>query len=284
MRKRSQDPEKTNVGADKVEAYKWVIADEPGEFALIEKAALNVDHSYQRYHTDPKVLEKARSWSWLACGALSIGRRSDGTLWVIDGQHRYLAACRRSDIKVLPCMVYESQGPEVEAIAFLNMTAGRKPMNAVEKFKARIVGKDPVALEIQALVEQSGRRVASNSDKHTVRCISNMTKHLEQRPEVFRRLWPLIVDVCRNERLSERIIEAFMYIESRLSGESLTDRRWRQRIMQVGFRELHDSMAKFSAAYAAGGNRVWALGVVEAINKGLRVRLSVDGLTISEAA
>ena len=40
--------EKTQQGVDKVTRYHWTVKNAPGEFLMIPKAELEVDHVYQR--------------------------------------------------------------------------------------------------------------------------------------------------------------------------------------------------------------------------------------------
>ena len=117
----------THVGLDKVQRYGWVTAHAQGRFEMINKRLLNVNTEiYQREASKTKVLELASNWSWIACGALIVADR-DGVYWVADGQHRKLAADKRSDIKELPCMVFTVATRE--AVAAASTTARRKQMH-----------------------------------------------------------------------------------------------------------------------------------------------------------
>ena len=98
----------------KIDRYKWTVKDETGEIRQLNKSVLKVDHEYQRNASERKVLALANSWSWVACGAIVVGQR-DSTYWVIDGQHRVLAARRRADIEMLPCLIFQSDGVASEA-------------------------------------------------------------------------------------------------------------------------------------------------------------------------
>src|SRR5689334_6103185 len=82
---------------------KLTTRDRPGEFAMIDKTKLNVDLSYQRKTTKSRVDKIREEWSWIAFGAVSVALRGDGEWFVMDGQHRVLAAMMRDDIKEVPC-------------------------------------------------------------------------------------------------------------------------------------------------------------------------------------
>jgi hypothetical protein len=70
---------------------------------------LNIDDAYQRsIDTGPSrsLIQKiAKGWDWRMCLPLVVSKREDGSLWVLDGQHRLAAAKVRGDIPYLPCCV-----------------------------------------------------------------------------------------------------------------------------------------------------------------------------------
>src|SRR4051812_44439221 len=109
-------PSPNGRSVSKVEKFGWIIVDKRGVAMDIPKCSLHVDKSYQRDALgSSKILRIAREWSWIACGRLIVGIRPDGSYVVIDGQHRKLAADKRSDIADLPCEVFEVLGPSQEA-------------------------------------------------------------------------------------------------------------------------------------------------------------------------
>lgn len=77
---------------------------DPGEFRMIDKAALNIDQRNQI--SESHVQSIANHWSWTAIGMILVSEQADGTLLVLDGQQRKMAADKRSDIQNLPCLVF----------------------------------------------------------------------------------------------------------------------------------------------------------------------------------
>jgi hypothetical protein len=94
-----------NSQLSKVERYGWEMKDEPGELMHVDKKRLRIDHEYQRSANEVKVTEITKRFSWLALGAIVVVRRGDA-YYVVDGQHRVMAAMRRTDIATLPCVVF----------------------------------------------------------------------------------------------------------------------------------------------------------------------------------
>lgn len=260
----------------KVDRYNWQVQDAPGHQQMINKNWLLVDSSYQRNVSDAKVLNIAREWSWIACATIVVALR-DGKFYVIDGQHRVMAALRRADITYLPCIVFKITDVANEAQGFLTIQTQRKAMYSAEKFKALTITENPAALFVQNLVAQSGRIIDRSSEKNTVACISLLLKLAETAPDMLQRIWPLVVLVCKGYPLHNRILEGFMYLESNMhAGESLMNKNWFNRIEKVGYAALLDSAAKASAFYSRGSAKVWAYGMLEALNKNMRNRLDIQ--------
>lgn len=266
-------------GMSKVARYAWGLKDEPGQLMLLSKHELYVDESYQRSANDAKILALARDWSWVACGALIVARR-DGRLFVVDGQHRLLAARRRDDIKEMPCIVFATNDIHAEAKGFLQANTLRKPITSLDKFRALIITGDENAKLVDELIRSAGRYPSTAASATSVRCLSSMLAAAKNSREDLVRIWPLITKVVDGAPLHERILMALLFLEGRMpQGESLTDRKWASRLIEIGAERLMDAINKAAAYYAAGGARVWAAGVLDALNRGLRHRLIVHGLS-----
>ena len=262
---------------DKIERHDWKLLDQPGELRMLNKKALLVDEHYQREEIETKVREIARAWSWRACGALLVAER-EGVYFVFDGQHRTMAALRRSDIEMLPCVVFRTTGSKEEAESFLRANKNRKPLNSMAKFRASTTAEQPAALLVHTLISSVGRTASDSSTGTTVRCLSVMMNHAERQPETLKRVWPLIAEVCMGKPVHERVMDGLLYIENHLpEGESLMDKEWRKRALRVSYDGLLGAATRFSSAYSKGGAKVWALGMVNAMNRGCRIHMKLAG-------
>ena len=266
------------IAATKIERQKWVIKDEPGEFAWINKADLNVDHTYQRDEAVAKVLDMAREWSWISCGAISVSLREDGSWWVMDGQHRVLAAHRRSDITELPCMVFEPGTIQREAQGFLDQQTKRKPVSMTDKYRAMLVTEDPTALKVKTYVEASGRRVTRDSNANTIVCVSTLMSCINTDERAFARIWPLVIELCEGASVHGKLVAALHYIEHKIMPDSISRQPWRGRLQAAGLTKILNSMQAAGALYGGSGVRVGARGIVTLINRGARTnKLSLGG-------
>lgn len=265
----------------KIDRYKWSVSDAPGRQLYIDKNTLHVDEAYQRKSiVEAKVLRMASAWSWVACGTITVGDRN-GKFHVIDGQNRVLAAKKRSDIVTLPCLVFETADARQEAAGFVAANTHRKPISFIDRHRALLVMDDPVALRVETLVSQSGRVISSASSPTTISCIALLTKMVINYGDTLDRMWPLLTALCAGHPMVDRVLSGLMHIEARMpEGTSLTDKRWRDRLLLVGFAGLHAGIIKASAFYARGGDKVFASGIAQVVNAGLRNKLEYENAGI----
>lgn len=274
--------DKTHTGLDKIERYKWSLKDKnlPGRLEFISKDKLVVDYEYQRKLNHPKSLQIASDFSWMAFGVLTIAHR-DGYYSVVDGQHRLAGALKRSDITSVPCIVFDVESVMEEAAGFLNANTLRKPVGAIEKFKALCLCGDSAALAVRKLIEQSGRSISEANDANSVACVSAVLKQANVDMGVLLSTWPLIMELCNGRGVSVFLCRAIWYLENNMvDGQSVGRGRWRERILQVGFEEIDRSIKSSSAYHGSMSPPSCADGILKAINHGLRNRLAISGSTV----
>lgn len=120
---------------------------------------LNVDSSYQRKSlTSPKKM--ARNWDPRAAGQIVVGRRPDGSYWIIDGQQRR-TAMRILQITTWDCLVIPTNGPEDEAKIFALLNGGRTNLTGRDLFKSRLVSGDLTAHAIVEICQKAGFTVST---------------------------------------------------------------------------------------------------------------------------
>jgi hypothetical protein len=128
---------------------------------------LSIDSTYQRSTENDAsrrlIASIATKFDWRLCAPLVVSRRSDDTLTIIDGQHRWLAARKRDDIPQLPCCVFRYESTKEEARMFIVANRARKPINRLDDYFAALAAADEDALEIQQLVTDAGLSIARNT-------------------------------------------------------------------------------------------------------------------------
>ena len=127
---------------------------------------LHIDPSYQRDTSNgasqAMIRKIAAGWDWDLCQPLVVARRQSlvEQLFVIDGQHRLAAARLRGDIDQLPCVIVAYDSAAQEAASFVTLNQQRRPLNALELFKAALASGDSEAVEIHEAMAGAGLTVA----------------------------------------------------------------------------------------------------------------------------
>jgi hypothetical protein len=162
---------------DKNNRYGWTPLDDEGCCIWIDKTKLEVDHSYQRPEARQKVLRIAAEFSWRKFGCLVVSLREDDRHVVIDGQHRALAAMKRDDVSLVPCMVFTELQLADEAGAFVGLNTARKPVSALVKYEAQLIAGDAIAVWVDQTLKALGfERVKTLHAAMQIKCIAELQK------------------------------------------------------------------------------------------------------------
>lgn len=259
---------------DKVSQYGMTITDKPGSFREIPKGELWIDDRYQRDLSPLRVKELGRHWSWIACGAIIVAARRSGGWYVIDGQHRVAAALRRSDITNLPCLVFDTVEIIEEAIGFLQANVMRKPPPMSQRFKALLITNDEVAREVQRFAEFCGREIGQTTGPTTLGCVQECQRAIRADRAAFRRVSAVIKEVTSGYAMTNAVVGGFCYLEAHLpDGETLSSKRWTSRIIDIGLESFLIGIQRACVYRGHGGPKIWAEGIANVINAGLRNRL-----------
>lgn len=268
----------TPKGVDKTARYGWVTKDEPGSLQMLHKDVLQIHPAYQRDVLPEKVKAITAAWSWLSLGALVVGERG-GEFWVIDGQHRALAAKRRSDITHLPCVVFKTADVKTEARGFLDLNTGRKPVTAVSKQKALVAAGDEVAAFVQQQCDELGIEIKSTANHPgQIKCVAWCVRRAAEDKDVFRAVLSLGAKLCAADGLpvQERMLEGLWMLNAKV-GDGFADKRLVSRIVEKGARKLMAGGDRAAAAYINGGSMVRMRGMLDELNKGLQRKFTIRG-------
>lgn len=128
---------------------------------------LEIDPRYQRSiengESQALIAEIAANWHWGRAQVLTVSRR-EGKLYVVDGQHRLAAARLRGDIQQLPCLIEEFSDVAEEAALFNDLNDKRRPVSAIDKFRAALVAGDAECIAIGGALERAGLTLAPHSN------------------------------------------------------------------------------------------------------------------------
>lgn len=145
---------------------------------------------YQRDPNPTRVNRMATNFDPDALGAITVSRRENGTLVVVDGGHR-TAACRVAGYneKIL-AIVHDRLTLAEEASLFLSLN-DMKAVGAVDKYRASVHAQDPDALLIEKIVTQYGwtiHKIKANGRINAIGAIYralNLRKPDEDREDIL---------------------------------------------------------------------------------------------------
>lgn len=120
---------------------------------------------YQRPINAGHVQEMTRTYNKRNFDPIVVSEREDGTLVLIDGQHR-VTMCKALGIKAVMARIVTGLSTEEEAALFLDLngfSGQRRKILPGEIFNAKLVAKDDAAIEIKAIVEKHGFKFGNAS-------------------------------------------------------------------------------------------------------------------------
>ncbi|MFC0204697.1 hypothetical protein [Novosphingobium soli] len=138
----------------------------PPSLEWIAVDRLNVDAAYQRATDGPNsrkvIFGMVKEWDWALCQPLVVSRRADGSLYVLDGQHRKEGAEERGDIPHLPCVVVSDRDRAGEAETFVALNTRRQKLSQADIFNGMLAAGDESAKATQILLQETGWRIRSH--------------------------------------------------------------------------------------------------------------------------
>lgn len=172
------------------EAHSW-----PYRFEVVPVEELEVDSTYQRPLTSFwKTVND--NFNPALVGTLIVSEKSTGKKNVIDGQTR-LVAMREQGLTAAPCLIYERLTRQQEARLFSDLQTKRRAMRSYDRFRAQMVAKEPMALEISRIAKAAGFELGVEEiPGQTLKAIAALEKayriapeHLEDVLDIIRDTW-----------------------------------------------------------------------------------------------
>jgi hypothetical protein len=247
-----------------------------GKAVDVPKDSLLSDTTYQRIYTQERIIRIVRTeFSWVLFGCLTVCRRTNGTLFLVDGQSRVTGVSTMPEITTLPCQVFEISDERAEALAFLMLQQNRAHVNSVDQYRARVQAMEPDAVFIAKLLEASGVQISVSSARLKLNCPWLLMGWAGSLRKELTALWPMFANWSREQSLHSNLLRTMMYVERRMpAGESLADKKWSARLNEIGPARLTKATARYVSP-GSKGETSWVTGVLEEMNKGLRNKLRI---------
>lgn len=244
---------------------------------------LTVDRRVQRIGFDTAKVERMyKKWNPAAVGVVTVSRRKDLSTVIVDGMHRVEVIRRRTDnAGTVPCRIFEGLTLQEEAQMFLDLNQ-TTAVRVIDKFKVRITGEDPVAVDIANILGSYGwivSPVPANGNVNAVQTVERLYQlsvKKEIDPNLVQSTILVITRAWGNERAGAqavifegigRLIEEY---RDRVDLDVLIDRL---KMYKGGPLTLHSEASQLAALRQGKVSMAVAELLVEAYNKGRRVNV-----------
>ncbi len=158
---------------------KRVVPSIPNRMRLqdIRHSLLAIDERYQRKVREGWVREIAANFDPHKFEPLMVVRRADGTYWIVDGQHRWLALARMgySD-QLVTCLVMDSDSVQSEAADFIMRNGRRKAVRAIDLFRAAVAAGQEDECVVTKVLNDLGLTASDSQRDRNVAAVSTVLK------------------------------------------------------------------------------------------------------------
>jgi len=151
---------------------------DPARFETVRLADLRTDPEFNRPVSSQWVARLVADFQLSRIGRLAVSRRADGTLVLIDGQHRVAALSQMGvpeGTKCIPADVYEGLSRAEEALLFVHLN-NTKHVNSLDKYIALRRAKDPETCAIDQILAAHDLRAAYAKTDGTLGCIDALRR------------------------------------------------------------------------------------------------------------
>lgn len=156
----------------------------PLSLEMIPLDKLKVFHNtepggYARPVSEDRLKRLRKTWDITKVGTIHVSKRVDGSLWLVDGQHRVQVAIENG-LGELPAVVHHDADEAKEADLYLGY-ADAFPQQALSQFMAQLARGDREASAIKSAVESVGLKIGvdykgAHADDGTVIAINRMER------------------------------------------------------------------------------------------------------------
>lgn len=126
-------------------------------FRQIRADEIQVDHTYQRPVSMAHVNRIVKKFDPALFGVVTVSERGDGSVFVLDGQHRVAAIIKmgRGHTRI-PCEVLTGLTLQEESEVFHLRNSNKKTMTPQDKFRGALMSNDERAVAINRAVQACG--------------------------------------------------------------------------------------------------------------------------------
>lgn len=253
---------------------------EMGDIEVVTIDDLNVDHAYQRDLDAGLVQRIAANWDLVASGPIVVSKRPDGSLWIVNGQHRAAAAKVAGEKEILAqvksvvgmtpddARVYEAE---------LRLKGNtRRTDKSQERFRAQVAARHPDSLAIVEIASKFKTRINPWPDsKHGINSVSAVERlYRKNNGVLLTRVFEFIRDAfgeVEGAHASVAMLQAVAWLLEHHDQEMNRSRM----VERVGIEGIESIDRKARAHKGAMGGALWTnyyRAVIEIYNTNLPAR------------
>jgi hypothetical protein len=190
-------------------------------------------------------------------------------MWVLDGQHRVIAAMSRSDLSELPCLVFDELTVEDEARIFYTANNIRGSASPFDRLRALVIARDRLSIDVVEMMEAENYHPhATGGGNNTVCCIAAFVNAVKNSRDAVEQAWPLIAELHGGLVIKKNVFASLVYI-ARFGTDDIASPNWKKRVLKHGLHEIEAAIARARVLYQKGGSKVYAQATLEVLNKGV---------------
>jgi hypothetical protein len=219
----------------------------PGRLIELRKGDIKTPE-YQREISWPRIKRGAAAFDWHLFGTLYVASRAPD-YYVVDGRHRLEMARLLQEIDMVPCIMFDFDGPQHEAEVFVKLQLLRKPLVTRDMHSAELLAGGEFGA-----VARAAESFVEGLDCETVP-LASIRKLVRQKPEAFQRIASMITTLVGPQALAKDFIEAIVYLEDVLGaeGETLASTENTRRIFDAGYERLLALMLQYQHTSQSDG-------------------------------
>lgn len=160
-----------------------------------------VDERAQRSLDEKRAERLSESFDWTAFGNIHVSLRHDGSMYVVDGQHRVQAARMAgfNGSTMIPAVVHRGLSIEQEAHLFRVLNAGVAP-KPIDKFLIGLTAGYEEECEINKIVESLGVHIRATTADNCTQAVTALRKVYRYSPDCLREAITVLLDAWGGSR------------------------------------------------------------------------------------
>lgn len=189
----------------------------------VRAADLLVDPRAQRPTDKRTAARMAKIWNPLAVGAVIVSLRADGTMYVLDGAHRAMAAVQVDPEYLIDAVVHTGLSIQQEAAVFNVINEGRRSVRKHEQVEPHATAGDPIALAFKRVLANHNLKHDKTATPNQIAAVEACNKILRKHGEAVLDQTIAVLDAAWTERSAHQWNNVMLTAVSIMLGDGKAD-------------------------------------------------------------